>query len=57
MSTPDQVRRFFKVHGISDVVDVRLPMWQDSGARVFASEGSRVSALGNDVNGKKLGGG
>jgi nucleolin len=61
-STPEQLRHFFEVHGISDVVDMRLPAWQDSGRLrgfghvVFASEGSRTRALGDDVNGKELGG-
>ena len=61
-STPEQLRHFFEVHGISDVVDMRLPTWQDSGRLrgfghvVFASEGSRARALGDDVNGKELGG-
>lgn len=61
-STPEQLRHFFEVHGISDVVDMRLPAWQDSGRLrgfghvVFASEGSRARALGDDVNGKELGG-
>ncbi len=61
-STPEQVRRFFKVHGISDVVEMRLPTWQDSGRLcgfghvAFASEESKARALGDDVNGKELGG-
>jgi nucleolin len=60
--TPDQVRHFFEVHGCADVLEMRLPTWQDSGRLrgfghvVFASTTSRARSLGSDVNGKELGG-
>jgi nucleolin len=60
--TPEQVRHFFEAHGCADVLDMRLPTWQDSGRLrgfghvVFASMESRARSLGSDVNGKELGG-
>ena len=60
-STPEQVRRFCDIHGISEVINMRLPMWQDSGRLrgfdhvVFDWEGLRAHALGHNVNGKELG--
>jgi hypothetical protein len=61
--TPEQVRRFCDIHGISDVINMRLPTWQDSGSGrlrgfehvIFDSEGLRARTLGHDVNGKELG--
>ena len=61
-STSDQVRHFFEVHGCTDIIDMRLPTWQDSGRLrgfghvVFASAKTRARALSDEVNGKELGG-
>lgn len=61
-STSEQVRHFFEVHGCKDIIDMRLPTWQDSGRLrgfghvVFASAETRARALSDDVNGKELGG-
>lgn len=61
-STSDQVRHFFEVHGCTNIIDLRLPTWQDSGRLrgfghvVFASEETRARALSDEVNGKELGG-
>lgn len=60
-ATPDQVKDFFESHdGIgSDVVELRLPTWQDSGRLrgyghvLFGTQGSYEKALG--LTGKYLG--
>jgi len=60
-STPEQVRRFCDIHGISEVINMRLSTWQDSGWLggfkhvVFDWEGLRARALGHNMNGKELG--
>ncbi|KAL7532285.1 hypothetical protein ACHAWF_004076 [Thalassiosira exigua] len=61
-STEEEVREFFARRGCGDVLQLRLPTWQDSGRLrgyghvVFASAESRARALGNEVNGHDLGG-
>ena len=60
-STQANVRYFFEQHGCSDIVEMRLPTWQDSGRLrgfghvVFRSLDTKEKAL-NEVNGKELGG-
>ena len=60
-SSPSNVRYFFEQHGCSDIVEMRLPTWQDSGRLrgfghvVFNSLETREKAL-SEVNGKELGG-
>jgi nucleolin len=57
-STPDQVKEFFKSHDVSDVVELRLPTWQDSGRLrgyghiLFVSQDSYDKALA--LSGKYL---
>jgi nucleolin len=57
-STPDQVKEFFESHDISDVVELRLPTWQDSGRLrgyghvLFGSQDSYDKAL--PLSGKYL---
>eukprot|EP00980_Cylindrotheca_fusiformis_P007555 scaffold1567_cov102-Cylindrotheca_fusiformis.AAC.6 len=57
-ATPDQVKEFFVAHGVEDVVEMRLPTWQDSGRLrgyghvLFASEESYAKAL--KLSGKYL---
>ncbi len=61
-STEDQIRAFFTDLGCSDILQLRLPVWQDSGRLrgfghvVFASQETRTRALSSEVNGKELGG-
>ena len=61
-STESDVRFFFTTHDCHDIVQLRLPTWQDSGRLrgfghvVFASQESRTRALSDEVNGKELGG-
>ena len=58
-ATPDQVRQFFVDAGLTDLVDLRLPVWQDSGRLrgyghvVFESENSYRKAL-TELSGKYL---
>eukprot|EP00804_Cyclotella_cryptica_P004905 CCRYP_004957-RA/>CCRYP_004957-RA protein AED:0.22 eAED:0.22 QI:106/1/1/1/0.5/0.4/5/4240/351 len=60
-STVDDVRSFFEEHGCTDIVEMRLPTWQDSGRLrgfghvVFGSLKTKEMAL-NEVNRKELGG-
>lgn len=60
-STPSNVRYFFEQHGCSDILEMRLPTWQDSGRLrgfghvVFGSLETKQRAL-DEVNGKELGG-
>lgn len=50
-ATPDQVKEFFASNGVEDVVELRLPTWQDSGRLrgyghvLFDSETSYEKAL------------
>lgn len=61
-STESDVRSFFATHGCKDILQLRLPTWQDSGRLrgfghvVFASLETRLRALSGEVNGKDLGG-
>lgn len=61
-SSEEEVRSFFANHGCNDILQLRLPVWQDSGRLrgfghvVFASHETRTRALSNEVNGKDLGG-
>lgn len=61
-SSEEEVRSFFATHGCNDILQLRLPVWQDSGRLrgfghvVFASQETRTRALSNEVNGKDLGG-
>lgn len=61
-SSEEAVRSFFASHGCTDIVQLRLPTWQDSGRLrgfghvVFGSLETRNRALSGDVNGKELGG-
>jgi nucleolin len=58
-ATPDQVKDFFVKGGIDDVVELRLPTWQDSGRLrgyghiLFESEESFAKAL--TLSGQNLG--
>ncbi|KAL7520156.1 hypothetical protein ACHAWX_004898, partial [Stephanocyclus meneghinianus] len=60
-STVEDVREFFEEHGCPDIVELRLPTWQDSGRLrgfghvVFGSLKTKERAL-NVVNRKELGG-
>jgi nucleolin len=60
-STPSDVRTFFETHGCSDILEMRLPTWQDSGRLrgfghiVFGSLKTKERAL-SEVNRKELGG-
>lgn len=55
---PDDVREFFRQHGLEDIEDVRLPVWQDTGRLrgfghvVFESLASKDKAL--ELSGKYL---
>ena len=61
-STESDIRFFFTSHDCHDIVQLRLPTWQDSGRLrgfghvVFASQETRLRALSDEVNGKELGG-
>lgn len=61
-STESDVRFFFTTHECHDIVQLRLPTWQDTGRLrgfghvVFASQETRLRALSDEVNGKELGG-
>ena len=61
-STEEQIRAFFTQHGCNDILQLRLPTWQDSGRLrgfghvVFASQATRQLALSSKVNGQELGG-
>lgn len=61
-SSEEQIRTFFTDLGCSDILQLRLPVWQDSGRLrgfghvVFASLETRNRALSSEVNGKELGG-
>ena len=61
-SNEDEIRAFFTDLGCSDILQLRLPVWQDSGRLrgfghvVFASKETRTRALSSEVNGKELGG-
>jgi nucleolin len=61
-STESDVRFFFTTHECHDIVQLRLPTWQDTGRLrgfghvVFASPETRLRALSDEVNGKELGG-
>jgi len=61
-SSEDQIRAFFTDLGCNDILQLRLPVWQDSGRLrgfghvVFASQETRTRALSSEVNGKELGG-
>ncbi|KAL7465336.1 hypothetical protein ACHAXS_007427, partial [Conticribra weissflogii] len=61
-STEDDIRSFFDAHGCHDILQMRLPKWQDSGRLrgfghvVFNSVESKNRALSDNVNGMKLGG-
>ncbi|KAL9181166.1 hypothetical protein ACHAXT_009971 [Thalassiosira profunda] len=61
-STESDVRAFFASHGCGDILQLRLPTWQDSGRLrgfghvVFASPETRARALSDAVNGQDLGG-
>ena len=60
-SSPSNVRYFFEQHGCSDIIEMRLPTWQDSGRLrgfghvVFGTLETKEKAL-SEVNGKELGG-
>ena len=60
-STPSNIRYFFEQHGCSNIVEMRLPTWQDSGRLrgfghvVFGTSETKRKAL-EEVNGKELGG-
>lgn len=55
---PDDIREFFQQHGLKDMEDVRLPVWQDTGRLrgfghvVFTSLTSKEKAL--ELSGKYL---
>ena len=61
-SSEDEVRSFFAEHGCNDILQLRLPTWQDSGRLrgfghvVFASTETRTRALSDEVNRKEMGG-
>lgn len=61
-SNEQQIRGFFTDLGCKDILQLRLPVWQDSGRLrgfghvVFASQETRTRALSDEVNGKELGG-
>ena len=61
-SSEEEIRNFFTEHGCNDILELRLPKWQDSGRLrgfghvVFSSQDSRKHALSNEVNGKEIGG-
>ena len=61
-SNENQIRAFFNDLGCNDILQLRLPVWQDSGRLrgfghvVFASQETRTRALSSEVNGKELGG-
>lgn len=61
-STEEEIHSFFISHGCNDILQLRLPTWQDSGRLrgfghvVFASQETRAHALSDNVNGKELGG-
>mmetsp|Transcript_26055 Transcript_26055/g.53744 ORF Transcript_26055/g.53744 Transcript_26055/m.53744 type:complete len:366 (+) Transcript_26055:100-1197(+) len=61
-STEDDIRAFFDSHGCQDILQMRLPKWQDSGRLrgfghvVFNSMESKKRALSDEVNGKDIGG-
>lgn len=58
-ATPDQVQEFFSKGGIEDIVELRLPTWQDSGRLrgyghiLFASSASYEKAL--TLSGQNMG--
>ena len=60
-STEEDVRSFFTTHGCNDILQLRLPKWQDSGRLrgfghvVFQSLDTKNRALGEEVNGKEIG--
>lgn len=60
-SSPSAIQHFFESHNCSDIVEMRLPTWQDSGRLrgfghvVFGSLETKKRAL-EEVNGKELGG-
>jgi len=57
--TEDEVQEFFTSHGCSDILDIRLPKWQDSGRLrgyghiVFQSVDSCQKAI-HEIHGKTL---
>lgn len=59
VATEDEVKEFFTSNGCSDILELRLPVWQDSGRLrgfghvVFDSVESRNKAI-NELNGKHL---
>ena len=61
-SNEEQIRAFFTQYGCNDILQLRLPTWQDSGRLrgfghvVFASQETRQLALSSKVNGQELGG-
>jgi len=61
-SSEEEIRNFFTEHGCNDILELRLPKWQDSGRLrgfghvVFSSQETRKRALSNEVNGKEIGG-
>ena len=61
-SSEEEIRNFFTEHGCNDILELRLPKWQDSGRLrgfghvVFGSQDQRKHALSNKVNGKEIGG-
>ncbi|KAL7447251.1 hypothetical protein ACHAXM_011035 [Skeletonema potamos] len=61
-SSEEEIRGFFTGLGCNDILQLRLPVWQDSGRLrgfghvVFASQETRTRALSSEVNGKELGG-
>lgn len=60
-STQSDISYFFEQHGCSDIIEMRLPTWQDSGRLrgfghiVFGTSETKRKAL-EEVNGKELGG-
>mmetsp|Transcript_20741 Transcript_20741/g.46935 ORF Transcript_20741/g.46935 Transcript_20741/m.46935 type:complete len:329 (-) Transcript_20741:63-1049(-) len=60
-ASEDDVRSFFAQNGCDDILQIRLPRWQDTGRLrgfghvVFASTETRSRALSDEVNGKNLG--
>lgn len=61
-TSEEEIRNFFTEHGCNDILELRLPKWQDSGRLrgfghvVFSSQDTRKHALSNAVNGKEIGG-
>ena len=58
-ATPDDLRGFFEEHNLRDILDCRLPVWQDTGRLrgyghvVFASTESQRTAV-SELSGKYL---